>query len=188
MGRRAQATEDLKRAIKSGSGLDAKAALLRGADPNAEDRSGMTALMMAAAADNEELLEIALERGAETDSKRDYDGWSALHYAAINGADACLARLIGAGADAGAKTKGCETALHFAAGNGEEGCVRALLSAGADWSMRDIRGDTAEDAARRVGELLCAEAIAERREAAREREDLEGAAMPGKRAAQARGI
>lgn len=75
--------------------------------------------------------------GADIDALDD-EGWSALHYAAWNGHESAVKRLLAAGADV--NVRACptlSTALHYAAGMGYPNVVRTLVDAGADTTARD---------------------------------------------------
>ena len=64
---------------------------------------------------------------------RDSDGWTLLHWAAIQPRTACLEVLLAAGASVDSVEEGdSRTPLHFAACSGRAACVRALIAAGAD--------------------------------------------------------
>jgi hypothetical protein len=72
----------------------------------------------------------------------DRAGRTPLHYAAVDGAIADAARLIGAGADPNAQDDEGWTPLHFAAQSGSPDIVRALIAAGAKVDTRDNHGNT----------------------------------------------
>ena len=81
-----------------------------GADVNATDNSGMTALMFAA---KEDTAKVLLEAGADVNAK-DNDGKTALMFAATNNSSDVAWLLLAAGADANAKDNDGSTALMFA--------------------------------------------------------------------------
>ncbi|CAK9100631.1 unnamed protein product [Durusdinium trenchii] len=106
-----------------------------GADKDAADTDGSTALQFAAGKGHCHLkvVRLLLEAGADKDAA-DTDGSTALHFAARNGHLKVVQLLREAGADKdAADTDGC-TALGFAAynGNGHLEVVRSLPEAGTD--------------------------------------------------------
>lgn len=69
-----------------------------GADPNARDSSGATALMRAAQLRRADLVKLLLERRADVNA-RDEMGWTALHYAVARAAKEIVTLLLAHGAD-----------------------------------------------------------------------------------------
>ncbi|PNH11371.1 Serine/threonine-protein kinase TNNI3K [Tetrabaena socialis] len=65
------------------------------------------------------------------------NGWTALHYASLNGSKEVVEALLRAGADMAAKGKDGWTALHYASLKGSKEVVEALLRAGADVAAKD---------------------------------------------------
>lgn len=107
--------------------------LLRsGADVNAAQGDGMTALHWAAVNGDEELAGVLLYAGANTESTTRLGAYTPLHLAAREGREAVVATLLERGAAVDAKTSTGVQALHFAAGSGSTGAVNALLAHGAD--------------------------------------------------------
>ena len=115
--------------------------LARGADPNAVNRSGWTALHIAAYDSGPELIRAMVEAGADPQA-RDGDGESPLHPAARHGEPAAIVALAEAGAELEAANEDGQTALHQAVGNGRADNVAALLLAGASVHARTAEGDT----------------------------------------------
>jgi ankyrin repeat protein len=74
-------------------------------------------------------LRVALTVGNVNDG--DFDGWTALHYAARDGHDECVKFCIEMGASVNARTNDGWTPLHFASWERDTNVVRALLDAGA---------------------------------------------------------
>jgi len=107
--------------------------LLRdGADVNAAQGDGMTALHWAAETGNAELAEMLLYAGANLAAVTRLGDYSALHLAARSGRTEVVSVLVGAGADVSAVTStGDVTPLHFGAASGMVGIVNTLLAAGA---------------------------------------------------------
>lgn len=116
-----------------------------GASPNELFAFGRTPLMHAA--DNEDLVRLLLERGADP-SLRDEAGATALHYAALADDGATVFALCRAGCDPNVADFEGITPLIVAAMDGNEDAVTALLAAGANVHARDSRGRSALDYAR----------------------------------------
>ncbi|KOO28071.1 ankyrin repeat domain-containing protein 39, partial [Chrysochromulina tobinii] len=99
-----------------------------GSAADAMSDSMRKAVWQAAKDGNEAELRRLIERGGNVNWRNPADdGWSALHYAAINGHLAIAKRLLEGGADATLRTKGGETAIDFARKEGKSEVV-ALLS------------------------------------------------------------
>lgn len=113
--------------------------LLRGgADVNAAQGDGMTALHWAAEIGDAELAEMVLYAGANLGAVTRLGDYTALHLASKGGRDEVVETLLAAGADPSAVTStGGATALHFAASSGSAGAVRALLEHGGDVDARE---------------------------------------------------
>ena len=112
---------------------ETKLALEVGANANAQDEYGTTALMRAETAEQTKLL---IEAGANVNAKDDY-GYTALMRAKT--AEQIKA-LVEAGADVNAKDKYGHTAL-MNANTAEQ--IKALVEAGADVNAKDKYGETA---------------------------------------------
>ena len=121
--------------------------LAAGADCNARDRSGATALMLAGHAGKLALVQALIAAGAEVNAA-DERGWGALAKAVYNAdldrgfADVVQA-LIDAGANIEAPIGYGVRPLMLAAGYGETAVVETLLNAGADVLARNEGGLTA---------------------------------------------
>lgn len=131
--------------------------LNRGIDPNTVDANGNTLLILAAregqlatveallryrvridyrnlAGDSALMLAVlhghgqVVEALINASATLDHEGWAPVHYAAFEGRDAILDRLLGAGVDVNARAPNQATALMLAARNGHVGVVRRLLS------------------------------------------------------------
>ena len=134
-------------AVKSGDTAKANAMLQGGADSNARDASGATALMLAATAGNLEIVKTLLAGGADVKAT-DELGWTALMKAVYNsdldqGFPEVVQALIEAGADVEAQIVYATRPLMLAAGYGEAGVVEVLLAAGADPLAKNEGGRTA---------------------------------------------
>jgi len=119
-----------------------RALIESGADVNAAQVDGTTALHWAAFHDDAELVGLLLRAGAEVNAANLY-GVPPLAQASINGNAAIVELLLEAGADANAKMKGGETALMLATRSGNVEAVKALLASGADANVRERLGQTA---------------------------------------------
>ncbi len=120
------------------------ALLAAGADVDAAQADGATALHWAAHWDARAALETLLRAGADVDAANDH-GVTPLFLAAENGSAPVAERLLAAGADASATLPADgETVLMRAAHTGSAAIVRMLLDRGADPHARTARsGQTA---------------------------------------------
>ena len=154
----------LMKAARTGN-ADAVAALLtHGADPNAAEQwLGETALMWAAADDHAATARTLIEWGADPDARSALStiptlraagiglitmefpkgGWTALMYAAREGADAATRALAESGADLDAAGPDGITPLMLAIINAHYDVAATLLGAGADPNRADQVGMTA---------------------------------------------
>ncbi len=125
-------------AARSGD-LDEVRSLLRGgADVNAAQGDGMSALHWAAERGDMALLEVLLYAGAELEASTRIGHYRPLHIAARNGNVEVVTRLIEAGADINSVTDPSgSTPLHLAALSGNGSVVRELVNAGADIDSRE---------------------------------------------------
>jgi ankyrin repeat protein len=128
-------TGEWKNAVRRGA-VDRLEELLRqGADLNARDGHGQTALMRAARGGQLVLTQWLLARGAALDHTAKY-GLSAVMLATLNGHEAIVRALVAAGADltlagTGAPGFAGQTAVDLARARGDQGMVE-LLSAAAE--------------------------------------------------------
>ena len=104
-----------------------KALVARGADVNAAQGDGMTALHWAARAGNEEMAKVLLRARADHRAVTRIGAYTPLHVASEVGSGAVVLALLEAGSDAKAKTTTGVTALHLAAMSGSAATVGALL-------------------------------------------------------------
>ena len=117
---------------------DAVRQLLRqGADVNAAQGDGMTALHWVAEAGDVGLAEALLYAGASIEAKTRNGNYSPLHLASRAAQAEMVVALLDAGADGGAVTSWGSTALHFAAGAASTGAVVALLDHGVVTDARE---------------------------------------------------
>lgn len=117
--------------------------LERGAQVDALDEGGSTALHYAAASGSEVCVNVLLRAGAEI-GVRQAQGLTPGHWAAHKGHVEVLGMLLDSGAEVNAKAEEGAMLLHLAANRGHSACVRLLLKKG---GRRDIRGtwDGTED-------------------------------------------
>jgi ankyrin repeat protein len=116
--------------------------LTGGADVNATQVDGTTALHWAAYHDDAETAAVLLKAGANVNAANRY-GVPPLALASTNGNATVVRLLLEAGADANATTIGGETMLMMAARSGSVDAVKALLVRGAKHDARERRGQTA---------------------------------------------
>ena len=111
-----------------------QALLTEGADVNAPQGDGMTALHWAAHNGDASLARILLDAEADVAAGTRIGHYTPLHLAAQAGAGEVVEMLLGAGADPSTPTEGAgaATPLHFAAASGNVRSVEALVAAGAD--------------------------------------------------------
>lgn len=155
--------------------------LLRGADPNARDERGQSALLIALKEESEKALKslmahpgldvnlanpagetplmLAALRGrldwAQALLKRgaavNRPGWTPLHYACSGPDEGLVDWLLLQGAEIDARSPNGSTPLMLAAGYGGISSAERLLKAGADARLRNEQGQTAADFAERAG-------------------------------------
>jgi ankyrin repeat protein len=113
-----------------------------GADVNAAQIDGTTALHWAAYHDDAETAALLVKAGANVNAANRY-GVPPLALACTNGNAAVVRLLLEAGADANATVKGGETVLMMAARSGSIEAVNELLVRGARHDARERRGQTA---------------------------------------------
>ena len=115
-----------------------RALLAGGADVNAAQGDGMTALHWAAERGDADLAAMLLYAGAVVEPVTRIGGYTPLHIAARTGSDAVALMLLDAGSDPAAPAPGTGTTpLHLAASAGSAPLVTALLERGADPNTRE---------------------------------------------------
>ncbi|MEW6363238.1 MAG: ankyrin repeat domain-containing protein [Acidobacteriota bacterium] len=186
-----EATRRLLEAVDNGDVDAAIAAVKDGADVNAKQSLGFTALMTAASRGKPTDIEFLLSHGANANARNNV-GATALMSAALDGkadivqalvtggadvdavnnsgetalmmvkGSAAVARvLIDARANVGLKSQYGSTALMQAARSGKEDAVRLLLYAGADPHARDEKGETARQWAQTLGHAAIVDLLAQ---------------------------
>lgn len=114
------------------------ALLKKGADVNAPQGDGMTALHWAATNNQLDLVDALVKAKANVNAATRNGSYTPLHMASKEGHAAIVRRLLKAGSNAKAVTStGDVTALHFAAGAGSADAVTALLDRGAVVNARE---------------------------------------------------
>ncbi len=118
---------------------EAVAALIaRGADVNAPQGDGMTALHWAAERADAPLVRTLLDAGAEVDAVTRMGDYTPLHLAGKAGSATAVEALLAAGSDPHAATStGAVTAMHFAAGAGSAAAITSLARHGAEVDARE---------------------------------------------------
>jgi ankyrin repeat protein len=112
--------------------------LLRsGAEVNAAQGDGMTALHWAAELDHAPMAEMLIAAGARLEALTRLGGYTPLHLAAEAGSAEVTRKLLGAGANVHAASTTGVTALHLAARTGSVETITALVERGADVNARE---------------------------------------------------
>ena len=109
----------------------------QGADVNAAQGDGLTALHWAARNGDEGMTELLIYAGAHLEAATRNGSYTPLHIASQAGRSSTVEVLLEAGASAEAETSTGVTALHFAAAAGAEEAVRLLLAQGADANVQE---------------------------------------------------
>jgi hypothetical protein len=102
---------------------------------------GVTALHLAAATDQPDMIRLLLERGASVNPRTQH-GFTPLHWAASRDAIDSMAVLLAAGADLEAKARNQITPLHWAASRDAARAIQMLLDAGANPDAQTGPGET----------------------------------------------
>ncbi len=126
----ADSSEDLIESVKQRHAEDLRVLLGLGADVNARDDKGATALMWACALGHTGVVKILLNQKADVHAK-DEKGATALMWAAARGHTGVVKILLSHGADVNARDEDGATALMQAAARGHTGVVELLKDHGA---------------------------------------------------------
>ena len=137
-------TQDKKllKAVMENKFDDVKKALDNGADVNAKDIDGWTALIWASENGHTKIVEMLLDKGADVNAISG-SSISALHFASNQGHIDIVKMLLDKGAKVDAKTNSRNTALIWASEKGHKEVVEMLLDKGADVNAKDNDGKTA---------------------------------------------
>jgi ankyrin repeat protein len=119
--------EDLIEASRRGDLPEVKRLLAKGADVNAKDKFGRTALISAAGNNQQETVKLLLAKGADVNAK-DMNGNTAFIAASFYGHPEVVKLLLAKGADVNAKDIRGNTALRFAK---SQEIQKILIKAGA---------------------------------------------------------
>lgn len=153
--------EEMRQAALEGQSSTVATAIEQGADVNAADAEGRTALQLAAFDGHTDVVQQLLGHDAQVDH-RDQAGRTALMYAASGPNVATVNVLLEANADPNVVDKVENfTALMFAAAEGQLEVVDALLKRGADTTLTDVDGDTARDFATQNGHQAVVERLSQ---------------------------
>ena len=129
----AQTNSPVADAAQRGDPEAVRRLLREGADVNAPQGDGMTALHWAAERGDAPLCEVLLYAGARVDAGTRIGHYTPLHLATRTASADVVETLLEAGSDPDARTTNSGvTALHLAAAAGDPQVLRALLDGGAD--------------------------------------------------------
>ena len=124
-------------AAERGDLVEVRSLLRGGADVNAAQNDGMTALHWAAASGHAEMARTLLYAGATVRAATRLGGYTPLHLAARSGSAEIAGILLDAGADPNTYTSTGVTPMHFAADADADAVVEALVARGGDVDVRD---------------------------------------------------
>jgi len=136
-------------AVSGGDVASMKRMLDAGADPNALDSAGYTALITASRSGNVAMIRLLTSRGANP-NLRDaaINSWTPLLHAVHKAQPGSIAALLDAGANPNGTDPSGTTPLMMAAGYGYTDIVNILLARGANPRLAKRNGITAIDLAR----------------------------------------
>ena len=136
------AGSDVADAIERGDLAAARALVQKGANVNAPQSDGATALHWAVYRNSVEAVDVLMRAGAKSAANR--EGMTPLAMAALYGNSQIVDRLLKGGADAKALGPNGESMVMFGARNGNPDVIRLLVEAGANVNAREpVRGTTA---------------------------------------------
>lgn len=127
-------------AVEEGDTKRLRRLIRQGADLEAQNGDGETALFLAASVGDYDAIRILIESGAEVDARSKFSSATALMAAAQNGDRDALRLLIRSGADVNARKRDETSALMMSAMFGHKACIEDLIAAGADIFAKDVHG------------------------------------------------
>src|SRR5687767_6110655 len=125
-------------AAMRGDAARVRALLRDGADVNAPQGDGMTALHWSALNGDLDSTNVVLQAGATTEPLTRVGRYTPLHLASSRGHAAVVARLLEAGSKPGVLTETGVQPIHLAAQAGNPDAIKALLDRGAEINARDL--------------------------------------------------
>ncbi|MEW8022078.1 MAG: ankyrin repeat domain-containing protein [Candidatus Thiodiazotropha sp.] len=132
------ASDDLIAAINNGDRQEVLQLLLAGAPVDSVSSSGETALMKAAWAGRQDLVDLLISKAPQI-NQQSQEGWTALFYAAVRGHYQIVSSLLKNGAKENLADLDGNTPLMAAAWNGHTQVAELLLNQGVDpnWNNHD---------------------------------------------------
>lgn len=120
----------------------ARLLLNEGADAEARDHCGLTALMFAILKKNKEIVNCLIDGGASIETHEDIFGMTSAMWAVIHGDKDLVELLIKKGAKLDSRDNSGWTLLHYACNRGREELSIDLIKRGADVNAKDKEGNT----------------------------------------------
>ena len=138
----ADARPPLVEAARTADATALRALLQKGADVNAVEPDGTTALHWASYRDDTDSADLLLRAGAKVNAANDL-GATPLWTASLNGSETMVRRLLAAGANPNTALLAGETPVMVAARSGKPAVVEQLIAKGANVNAHGARGQTA---------------------------------------------
>jgi uncharacterized protein len=132
----------LLEAARNSDATTLRALLQKGADVNAAEADGTTALHWASYRDDGDSADLLIRAGAKVDVANDL-GATPLWTASLNGSEAMVRRLLAAGANPNAALLAGETPVMVASRSGKPAVIEHLIAKGANVNAHGARGQTA---------------------------------------------
>jgi uncharacterized caspase-like protein len=133
---------DVMREAAQGHTAVVQTMLAKGADGNAVDRDGKTALMLAAFEGHTATVQVLVANGVQTNAQ-DKEGTTALMLAAARGHADVVQALLAKGVDVNLQNATGQTALMLAVVGGHGQVTQVLLAKGANVELKNHSGQTA---------------------------------------------